>query len=341
MGRIDMITCMQFANSPRVASDRAVPIKFSTEDLPERDRAALWREVIGRNVVRLDLEPLSESPLRSDVSVHALPGLALMRGNISDHRIARTRQLIADGNTDFRLEIRLKGREHMTQRGSEVVLDEGEAALVSCAEEVIALQSPGRFLGLHIPRADLTDLIPNVDDAVMRRIPRDVPALRLLINYVRFVGEQGDLAAEDLQHAVVSHIRDLVAQTVAAREDAGTPAASVGAGAARLRAIKADIAENLARADLSIDAIASRHRLQPRYIQRLFQREGVTFSQFVIEQRLSRAYRLLLDVRRLDSTIATIAFDCGFNDQSYFNRRFRQRYGLTPSEVREIGRREG
>jgi AraC-like DNA-binding protein len=32
--------------------------------------------------------------------------------------------------------------------------------------------------------------------------------------------------------------------------------------------------------------------------------------------------------------ISDIAFGCGFNDLSYFNRCFRRRYGLTPTSAR-------
>jgi AraC-like DNA-binding protein len=32
--------------------------------------------------------------------------------------------------------------------------------------------------------------------------------------------------------------------------------------------------------------------------------------------------------------ISDIAFECGFNDLSYFNRCFRRRFGLTPTAAR-------
>jgi AraC-like DNA-binding protein len=35
-----------------------------------------------------------------------------------------------------------------------------------------------------------------------------------------------------------------------------------------------------------------------------------------------------------EGRISDIAFDCGFNDLSYFNRCFRRRFGLTPSAAR-------
>jgi hypothetical protein len=39
----------------------------------------------------------------------------------------------------------------------------------------------------------------------------------------------------------------------------------------------------------------------------LFEREGATFSEFVREQRLACAHRLLSDLRRADRTITAIA----------------------------------
>jgi AraC-like DNA-binding protein len=33
-------------------------------------------------------------------------------------------------------------------------------------------------------------------------------------------------------------------------------------------------------------------------------------------------------------SITAVAFEAGFNDLSYFNRTFRRRFGLTPSEAR-------
>ena len=48
---------------------------------------------------------------------------------------------------------------------------------------------------------------------------------------------------------------------------------------------------------------------------------------------LGRAADLLARVS--ERRISDIAFDCGFNDLSYFNRAFRKRFGATPSELRD------
>jgi len=54
----------------------------------------------------------------------------------------------------------------------------------------------------------------------------------------------------------------------------------------------------------------------------------------VLAQRLVLAHRMLTDPRRAMRKISAIAFEAGFGDLSYFNRAFRRRYGLRPSELR-------
>ena len=52
------------------------------------------------------------------------------------------------------------------------------------------------------------------------------------------------------------------------------------------------------------------------------------------------SHRLLVAARQLKATdlpVGSIAHGCGFGSQSYFARRFRERYGCTPSDYRELG----
>jgi AraC family transcriptional activator of tynA and feaB len=50
--------------------------------------------------------------------------------------------------------------------------------------------------------------------------------------------------------------------------------------------------------------------------------------------RLHRAQRLLRDKRFDGLGIAEIAWKCGFSEPSHFARRFRERFGATPSAYR-------
>jgi len=61
-------------------------------------------------------------------------------------------------------------------------------------------------------------------------------------------------------------------------------------------------------------------------------RAGKTFTEFVNEHRLGYATRKLIET---NESISEICFNCGFNNISNFNRRFKKKQGCTPTEFRE------
>jgi AraC-like DNA-binding protein len=328
-----------------VGKDRNPPLsqvmRFSSETLAPHDRIAQWREVFGRQVFRIDIEPLPDSQFIGDVTLHTLPGLKHMSGIVGHGvRAARTRELISDGNDDLNLTVNLTGSICVSQRGEELVLGDRQAVFTSLGEAGgLVRDTPGKSFGLNIPRAAIAPLVPGLDDTLMRPIPRDCAALRFLTSYVGVLQEIASPAEPDLCRLIVNQIYDLVALTIGASRDASEVANGRGIRAARLHAIKTDIACNLGRA-LSADAVAARHGITPRYMRLLFESEATSFSDFVLGQRLARAHRMLCDPRYAAHTIAAIGFECGFGDLSYFYRAFRRAYGGTPSDVRAAGLRE-
>ena len=105
--------------------------------------------------------------------------------------------------------------------------------------------------------------------------------------------------------------------------------------AARLRAAKAFVIENSRRRDLSIGHVAAHLGVTPRYLQRLFEWDGTTFSAFLLAQRLARAHRMLTELKSSESAVSAVAYDVGFGDLSYFNRCFKQHFGATPRDIRD------
>ena len=84
--------------------------------------------------------------------------------------------------------------------------------------------------------------------------------------------------------------------------------------------------------------MSARHRLSPRYIRKLFEGENMSLSKFVLDERLTRVHRMLVDPRHADRTITDIVLGVGFGDVSTFNREFRRRFKVTPSDVRAAAR---
>ena len=310
-------------------------VRFSTADLPEKDRVAVWREQYGRTALKLDIEPINEAPLECAIVFRALPGVQLMSTAMSPVRITRGREFLADGKGDLIFIINQSGTATAFARGREVVLREGDALLMSTSEiKIFDRPSHGGSLSFRVPLSVISSIIADVDDAVMHLIPRQVEVLKLLAGYAAPLFNDCALATSDFRRTAAGHLLDLVALAVGATADAAELANGRGVLVARLKMAKSYIIENSSQRDISIGAVAAHLGVTPRNLQRLFESEGTTFSEFLLAQRLSRAHRMLTEWRLAKSAVSTIAYDAGFGDLSYFNRSFKRRYGATPRDIR-------
>jgi AraC-like DNA-binding protein len=308
----------------------AQAIRFSSDTFSERERIAAWREFVGRGMLKLDFAPAPGHAFHAQATMRVLPGLGVVSGAFTAMRIDRN---LMDSD-DLVMCISRCGEVQTTVPDREATIAAGDAIVVNADKAGSMVMPTGsRLLGLRIARTLLTPAIAGLDDAICRRIPAETPALRLLTAYLGVLEDPDTLATTELQRHAATHIQDLIALTVGATREAADIAAGRGARAARLRAIKQDIVDNL-KHDLTVAAVGARHGCTPRYVQRLFESEGTTFTDYVLEQRLARTHRALTDPRRAHEKINAIAFDAGFAELSYFNRAFRRRFGAAPSDVR-------
>lgn len=96
-------------------------------------------------------------------------------------------------------------------------------------------------------------------------------------------------------------------------------------------ALVSDIMHEIKREDFfdKIEDIATRYGITSRYLQKLFlQYTGLTPKLYSKINRFQNSLRL---VTRKDSSLTSIAYDCGYFDQSHFIREFKSFTGLTPS----------
>jgi AraC-like DNA-binding protein len=219
----------------------------------------------------------------------------------------------------------------LSHRNSDLSLDQGDACLV-LTDEPGMVAGRGQ-LGLVFPRAPLVARMKNIADATAIRIPRESDALRLLKSYLRALPKEQALGSPKLQRTVINHIYDLT--MLAMCPDRPTDENSRGAtAAARLELALSFIGRHFEEPDLTVSAAARHQNISPRYLQRLIETTGSTFSAHMNELRLQRACVLLTDPRHRNDRISDIALRVGFSDIAHFNRSFRRRFGDTPSTIR-------
>ena len=93
-----------------------------------------------------------------------------------------------------------------------------------------------------------------------------------------------------------------------------------------------DYATNMASSKITVSEIADNLNMSKQKLRRMFiTYTGLTPKQYIEEKRMKAAFDLL---EASTMTIKEIAFRCGFYDQFYFNRRFKEKFGYPPKMVR-------
>ena len=309
-------------------------ISFSTRGLPQRERSEALRNLQQRGI--MTVEPLADHVPSAAIRKRFLPGADILSGKLSGLRQFGTQH----GGDNVFLALNLGGESAARERDREVTLRGGDALLFSGGRGrcTIYRPTPVLFTAMRIPYRTLAPLAANLDEGAMRLIPKETSALQLLASYLRAIDMGHGLDSSELCPMVASHIHDLVALSLGAARGYQSVAEEHSVSAARLRTMKADIVAHLRDYELNVNSVAARHGVTPRYVQKLFASEGLTFSDFVLERRLTSAYRRLGDPRFVHQSISSIAFGVGFSDLSYFNRTFRRRHQATPTEARAQGR---
>ena len=92
------------------------------------------------------------------------------------------------------------------------------------------------------------------------------------------------------------------------------------------------IIENMGQ-NITIEKLAERLNYSKYYFLREFKKiTGITPYQYIIDKKMKKAKELLTNK---NNTIVSVAFDLGFNDQSYFTNAFRTHFGLTPGQYQK------
>lgn len=188
------------------------------------------------------------------------------------------------------------------------------------ADEILILQMPPEWVSALLPEQPaglgLMPLAPFEDDTL-------ASLLLAIRDECRRGAPTGRAYAQGLSLAVVSYLQHRYAAVA-------SPPPACGLTPRDLARIEDYIAHHLSH-DIGVDDLAGLLRLSPSHFTRLFRRTtGVPPYRYLQRRRIERAIALL---RGADS-LAEIAQQLGFANQSHFTQVFRQHMGSTPARVR-------
>ena len=306
---------------------------------PSGHRYEKWREELCRGFCRMDIEPSERDHIDCQTAYTSISSVSLARPKGLSGRFMRTHEVLSDGHDDLLLFFAVRGSVQIEQGQRPISLSQGQMCLAEMNEFcAVELHNTNEFTATRIPRRSILQLAPRAEDKLCQPLAHDPALQTMLSQYIELCMNVAPTLDAVGQRTAAQHLIDLTGLLLAPDGGLADVATQRGYSAARLDLIKADVLKKLDRTDLTIDGIARDHNVSPRQVQRLFAHSGATFTAFVLEQRLSLAYRLLGDPACFHRKVSDIAYSAGFGDLSYFNREFRRRFGDAPNAVRE-GRR--
>lgn len=303
-------------------------LRFSTNSVPERQRRDAAEYVYGAHV-RGQLDFPKEDPIRVDMSARELGGIHLAAITTSPVRAHHA----PDENGMVYIGIATRGTGSLDESGGAEV-QAGYVNVVRRDRPSTALVAQeSTILSLAIPHVQIVPRLAHFDTLIGRSAAPST-ASHLLEAYVStLLTDERTISAADAA-IFASHVIDLACLALGTGGDSAEIATKGGLRAARLKAIKADIAANIGNPDLSIDWLARRQGIGESYIRALFYDTGTSFTDHLLNTRLDYVRRLLSDARFDNRNIASLALEVGFGDISWFNQVFRRRFGMTPSDMR-------
>ena len=320
-------------------------VAFSTDQLPaelsEDARKRKWAEFRSQVYGEFEESHPDDRPFyaRGAFALYGSAGVGHVAGTFT--RVANSaRDIAAEGRDDFLFSVNFDHAPIIQrQRGRELMQAPGEFALISSADVGEVFCGPNLDWGsVVLARKALRELVPEADDFVARRVDPGQPAARYFRRYLNLLLDTEGVEDDPLlSDHVATTLVDLAALCLRAGRDAQDVAKMRGLRAARLQLVLAEIRNGYLDPALSPERVAGKVGLSPRRMQGLLQETGKSFTERVLELRLQRA-RAMLTVRRHDGLkVSEIAYASGFNDVSYFNRKFKSRFGASPTQYRGDG----
>ena len=306
---------------------------WDASEMQERDRFPFWREVLCETYVALNPTIEPDSAFTGRVQANLIDGINVTTIASSWQKIHRRRQDIARMPQEvYFLNLQVSGHCRMMQNGREAFLSPGEFALVDSTEPYLNDYCSDRWtqFSFRIPRSLLRPRLKNASLATAVPVTKASPAAAIAIGFLESIVVHAD-RPQATQLPIAGSVVDLVAMALGA-SSAEDDRARTTLREQLARDIKRFVIAHAGDPDLTPAKAAEHFRISVRYIHRLLEESGETFSRLLLRTRLEQCAR---DFQSNPSdSISETAFRWGFNDLSHFSRSFKTHFGSTPREFR-------
>ncbi|MBO9670741.1 MAG: helix-turn-helix domain-containing protein [Sphingobium sp.] len=304
--------------------------RLSTAAVPEPQRLAYWKDIFASGHRPIDIDARSDGfeGILTTLNAGELEIMSVQ----STPLITRSAAHAASEDKRFSLQLVNSGRCHMRHGEAELIADTADMFVADAARAYeLAFSRPVQGLVLSIPWSRFRDHAGQLEELAGRPVNRGGGPAAVLSGFVRSAWNQLiERDGEEWPESATEVIWDLLAATMRRKDDPYTTSRRSD----HLRRKAAILVDGeLSDPEFRAVAIAEGLGVSARYLQLVLAEVGTTPSEFLLARRLDAAAARLRHPGGA-CRITDIAFECGFNDLSYFSRTFRRRFGVSARRYR-------
>lgn len=292
-----------------------------------------WRTMRGPDWGELDVRATRPDWRLERLGTQPLGPLRYNHFALSGLHLRRTPRHLREEAPSYVLAMPQAGASRSRIDGQEIEVAPGSIYLLhgTVAAEIHP-QGNYETFNLQIPAHLLQQRVSSLPKAYSAALDGSDPRADLLGRYARYVNRVARDLRDDEAALLAGQLCDLVALMLRGDERACCDDRSLAA--AHKRRVLEFIAARYADEDLCADTIARCCGISERYLYKLFHDSGQSAMERLRVLRLEKAHAMLGGSALSQLPVSEIAYRNGFRSLSSFCRAFRQRYGITPGELR-------
>jgi AraC-like DNA-binding protein len=311
----------------------ATLIRTASVESPRR--LEYWRDMISSTFVALDCDAPSKRDFFGTLETTALRDVQFSRVVSDGQHVVRSRHRIRQSPGDyFLISVQRQGIGFVSQEDRVAMLSAGDFALYDASQPYeLNFQDSFEQLVLRVPRQYLSRRIASPErlTAVAFRVSQGPAAIAS--NFMSYLYDRLDNLEAASLPAMHQALVDLLVAALSGNLTDGLPTANRLGMRQRIRSF---VDARLCDSALDCGRIAAVHGISLRYLNKLFEDDELSLSEWIWSRRLEKARVAVECSPATGQSITQIAYAWGFKDPSHFSRAFKARYGVTPTAFRQV-----
>ena len=307
---------------------------FSTDALHTSKKLGAWREMISDVFFRVDIDTATTDTWSASISEVNLQRSSISRYITERARGVRSRHAISEDIEEFYIFVfPLEGTMYFSQYGREGVVSVGQYVMLR-SSDFYNLSCDTYFNGIFLKLP--TKVVDEVYKDAGRHCSNWRPAHPVLSKvFLSNLLAISDLTAEERNSYSWCLDRQLLGSLIAMlRAEEGGNLSSTSATHGLFERLTKIVEKRYSQETFTPAIAAAELKVSVGYMHRCVKANGTSFSELLRDVRLARSFEMLQD-HTLRLQVGEIAYRNGFSDHSAFSKIFRQRYGKTPTELRD------